>query len=65
MEARPRLTKRESEIHGVLKTGATNKEIAAACFITAHTVANHLRAIYQKLKVRNRTEAANIKIKTP
>ena len=36
--------------------GATNKEAAAALFISAKTVEFHLGNIYQKLGLRSRTE---------
>jgi DNA-binding NarL/FixJ family response regulator len=37
-------------------TGLTNKEIAAALFVTVHTVEAHLSQVYRKLGVHSRTE---------
>ena len=38
--------------------GATNKEIADALFLSAHTVKVHLRNILDKLDLRNRQQLA-------
>jgi two-component system, NarL family, response regulator LiaR len=53
------LTKREEEILAALAKGWLYKEISAALFISLDTVKKHCKNIYRKLKVRNRTEAAN------
>ena len=42
----------------LLCTGATNREIAAAMHVGTETVKKHAGALYRKLGVRNRTEAA-------
>ena len=52
------LTKREYEVIALLTHGRQNKEIARVLGITEHTVEQHLKHIYQKLNVGNRTEAA-------
>ena len=52
------LSERELEILGVLATGASNREIANALFITEGTVKNHVTNILGKLGVRDRTQAA-------
>jgi DNA-binding NarL/FixJ family response regulator len=52
------LTSREREIARLVAQGRTNAEIAAALFIAAGTVKNHLAAIQQKLGVRNRVGVA-------
>ena len=49
------LTRREMEVISFLSLGLKNTEIAAKLFISEHTVENHLKSIYQKLDVRNRT----------
>ena len=40
----------------VVAGGATNKEAAAALFLSPKTVEHHLGAIYRKLQLRSRTE---------
>jgi len=54
-----RLSERELEVLRLLATGLSNKEIAQTLFITAGTVKQHLKSIYGKLQVHNRTEAAS------
>ena len=52
------LSERESEILGLIATGASNKEIADQLFIAEGTVKNHVTHILGKLGVRDRTRAA-------
>jgi len=52
------LSERELEILGRVAAGDSNKEIAAALFITEGTVKNHVTSILGKLGVRDRTQAA-------
>lgn len=52
------LSEREREVLTLMSTGATNREIAAVMHIGAETVKKHAGALYRKLGVRNRTEAA-------
>jgi DNA-binding NarL/FixJ family response regulator len=52
------LTEREREILKQLATGASNKEIAAALFLTEGTVKNYVTVVLGKLGVRDRTQAA-------
>lgn len=52
------LTDREREVLTLLASGATNREIAAEMHLGAEAVKKHASAIYRKLGVRNRTEAA-------
>jgi DNA-binding NarL/FixJ family response regulator len=54
------LSPREHEVLVRLSTGATNQEIAAAMHISPATVKKHTAALYRKLGVRNRTEAAHL-----
>jgi DNA-binding NarL/FixJ family response regulator len=56
----PELSAREREVLMLLSTGATNREIAAAMHVSAETVKKHAAALYRKLGVRNRTEAAQL-----
>lgn len=51
------LTTREIEILQELASGATNRELARALFISEATVKTHLVHIYDKLGVDNRTQA--------
>ena len=53
-----KLTRRESEVCGLLSQGLSNKEIAKALFISESTAKVHVRHILEKLGVRTRTEAA-------
>jgi DNA-binding NarL/FixJ family response regulator len=54
------LTDREMEVLQHLAQGKTNKEIAAALFITERTVKFYVSAILGKLGASNRTEAVSI-----
>ena len=52
------MTPSERRIAEVVAAGKTNKETAAALFISVHTVEDALKRIYRKLGVRSRTELA-------
>ena len=54
------LSAREHEVLGLLSTGATNEEIASFMHVSPATVKKHAGALYRKLGVRNRTEAAHL-----
>lgn len=51
------LTPRESEILAALGEGMSNKEMARALGISAHTVKFHLETIFRKLEATSRAEA--------
>lgn len=51
------LSQREFEMLSLLQTGKTNKEIADSLFISVNTVKTHLLHLFEKLDVRNRTQA--------
>jgi len=53
------LSERELEVLRLLATGLANKEIAQTLIIAVGTVKQHLKSIYGKLQVHNRTEAAS------
>lgn len=55
----PRLTSREIEVLKLLATGATNKEISRALFVTEATVKSHLNHIFTKLDVDSRSRAVH------
>ena len=52
------LSPREREVLALIGEGATNREIASRLFLSPHTVKDHTTALYRKLGVRNRAEAA-------
>jgi DNA-binding NarL/FixJ family response regulator len=52
------LTARELEILRHLAAGRSNREIAAAVFLSEGTVKNHVSSILAKLGARDRTQAA-------
>ena len=52
------LTATEQKVAHMAGQGLTNKEIAAALFLSHKTVEVHLTRIYRKLGVRSRTELA-------
>jgi DNA-binding NarL/FixJ family response regulator len=52
------LTRRESEVLELLSSGMCNKDIGNRLGVTVEAVRWHLRSIYSKLHVHNRTEAA-------
>jgi DNA-binding NarL/FixJ family response regulator len=55
----PPLTSRELEILQLVAAGSTNGEVARRLWITEQTVKFHLRNIYRKLDVANRTQASH------
>jgi DNA-binding CsgD family transcriptional regulator len=50
------LSAAERQVAELAASGATNKEIAAALFMSVKTVEAHLSRVYRKLNVRSRTE---------
>jgi DNA-binding NarL/FixJ family response regulator len=52
------LTKRELEIAGLVTDRMTNREIAAALFLSDKTVESHIRNVFHKLGVSSRVEIA-------
>lgn len=53
-----KLTKREREVLCFLITGATNRQIAEALYISERTVKNHVTSILSRLNLRDRIQAA-------
>jgi DNA-binding NarL/FixJ family response regulator len=52
-----RLSSRESEVLALLATGMPNQSIAEALFVSENTVRTHLKAVFRKLSVTNRSQA--------
>jgi two-component system NarL family response regulator len=59
---RPDLSGRELEVLELVVSGMSNKEIAYALTIAEHTVKNHVKSIFSKLGVADRTQAATAAI---
>jgi DNA-binding NarL/FixJ family response regulator len=54
----PELSPREYEVLSLLVRGWSNRQIATELFIDETTVKTHLHRIFEKLRVRDRTQAA-------
>ena len=61
--AAPTLTPREIQVMELVAEGRRNKEIASTLAISEETVQVHLRNIFAKLKVSERTAALNVAIR--
>lgn len=57
------LTQREQDILALLAEGRANREIAQSLFLSEKTVKAHLAAIFRKLGVTNRTQAAMVAVR--
>lgn len=53
------LTSTEQRVATLVAEGRTNREVAAALFLTDRTVEGHLTRIYAKLRIRSRSELAH------
>jgi len=51
------LSARESETLALLATGLPNRAIAEALFVSENTVRTHLKGVFRKLSVNNRSQA--------
>jgi len=58
VDVKTELSTRELDVVYQLAKGASNREIAAALFISENTVKNHIRNVLSKLHLRNRREIA-------
>ncbi|MFD0894298.1 response regulator transcription factor [Luteolibacter ambystomatis] len=58
MADEPDLSRRETEVLGWVTKGYSNKEIAKELGLSPDTVHWHLKQIYEKLRVKSRTQAA-------
>jgi DNA-binding NarL/FixJ family response regulator len=52
------LTQRETDILALLAEGMSNRDISRGLFLSEKTVKAHLAAVFRKLSVTNRTQAA-------
>jgi anti-anti-sigma factor len=52
------LSNRERDVIQLVADGLSNREIAERLFISQETVKSHLRVVFRKLGVENRTQAA-------
>lgn len=57
-QQRADLSPREMDVLQLLIKGRSNKEIASALFLSEDTIKAHLKTLFAKLKVQDRTEAA-------
>lgn len=57
-QQRADLSPREMDVLALLIKGRSNKEIGSALFVSEDTVKAHLKTLFAKLNVRDRTEAA-------
>ncbi len=53
-----KISRREMEVIELVSESLTNEEIAQKLFLSNKTVKTHIRNIFEKIGVRNRTEAA-------
>ncbi len=53
------LTDRELEIINLINKGCSNKEISASLYLSSNTVKTHIKNIFEKLGVNNRTSLLN------
>jgi DNA-binding NarL/FixJ family response regulator len=56
------LSERELEVLQALRDGRSNKEIADRLFVAESTVKTHLKNIFAKLDVTNRTHAVSLAV---
>ncbi len=57
------LTPREKDVLRLIGTGANNREIAEALFLSEGTVKNHVTRVLGRLGLRDRTQAALLAVK--
>ncbi|HJH12887.1 MAG TPA: response regulator transcription factor [Brevibacterium ravenspurgense] len=58
------LSAREKEVMELAADGMTNKDIAAALFLSEKTVKNHINRIFTKLSAATRAEAVSVWLRT-
>ncbi|ACY97227.1 two component transcriptional regulator, LuxR family [Thermomonospora curvata DSM 43183] len=57
------LTQRESEVLSLLVAGLSNKAMAARLVVSEETIKSHLRALYRKLEVTDRSGAIAVALR--
>ena len=60
-----RLSGRDSELLLLLRRGCTNRQMAEQLYLSENTVKTHLRRLFAKLGVTNRTQAAMVATDDP
>ncbi|MDQ1750000.1 MAG: hypothetical protein QOE71_1056 [Pseudonocardiales bacterium] len=56
------LTSTETQVTELVALGLTNRQVGTEMFISAHTVAFHLRQVFRKLHIRSRVELARLAV---
>jgi DNA-binding CsgD family transcriptional regulator len=56
------LTATETRVCELVARGLTNREVAAEMFLSAHTIAFHLRQVFRKLDIRSRVELTRLAV---
>lgn len=54
------LSRREREVYKLMVNGYNNDEISEMLYIASQTVKNHIRSIYKKIGVHNRSDIYNL-----
>lgn len=62
---RSHLTQKQTQVMQLLVNGLSNKEIARQLDLSPETVKTHLREIFTRMNVRNRTQAVSLFKKAP
>jgi DNA-binding CsgD family transcriptional regulator len=51
------LSRRESEVLGLIVQGRTNQAIAAECFLSVNSIKTYIRSAYRKIGITHRAQA--------